>query len=120
MGWFSEVRNLESIWPQITGPKAVDPADAPWPASPRERLAWMFAAGAELWAPTAEQQTARWMASPIGQRVQEFQARRSHANAYRQMHGDLPGGQPAEPGSTAAAVGARLFGDATGNGGADE
>lgn len=112
LGWFFETKNTEILWPAITGLMAVNPSDAPWSrGSTRDRLAWFFANGAELWMPTAEEQAQRWLESPIGEKTKEHQANRANLEGYRQMFDTLPQAQPAEPGSPAAAYGARLFGE---------
>ncbi len=84
-GWFFEVKNLEVVWPEITGLLAVDPSNMPWPTTnPRDRLAWLFAHGAELWAPTAEEQAERW-AEVFAERINEQRANRANLEGYRHM-----------------------------------
>ncbi len=84
--WFYEVKNMETVWPEITGRMAVDPNNPPWPTtSTRAKLAWLFAHGAELWAPTAEEQAERW-AEVFAERLKESRAARDYFNSLRAIH----------------------------------
>ncbi len=94
-GFFREVRNMEKVWPGITGARPPRPNDVPWPTtSTRDRLGWLFAHGAELWAPTADEQSQRW-SEVFGERTERAAANRSNLNAYRGMYeGPVPPSSP--------------------------
>ncbi len=123
-GYFFEVKNCEEVWPAITG-TGFAPRTPPWPTDgdTRARLAWLFANGAQLWLPTAEEQTDRYL-EVFGERIEQVRANRSYLNAYRQMHsrtGGDTGGESTATGSRQdkrAALADRLLGVPV-NGGAD-
>ncbi len=116
------MKNCEEVWPAITG-TGFAPRTPPWPTDgdTHTRLAWLFAHGAELWVPTAEQQTARYL-EVFGERIEQVRANRSRLNAYREMHsgtgGDTGGDSTAtdSPQDRRAALANRLRG-VTVNGG---
>lgn len=87
-GYFGEVHNTETVWPEITRVGGYAPSSPPWPTDDtRARLAWLFANGAKVWLPTVEQQDARYL-EVFGERLERARANRSHLNAYRAMFGE--------------------------------
>lgn len=103
--WFAEVRNMEVVWPEITGLLAVDPSITPWPRTgTRDRLAWLFGRGGELWLPTAEEQEQRW-AEVFAERINRARTNRANLDAYRALGEGAKGVAPAAEGPVAA----RLF-----------
>lgn len=126
MGYFAEVRDAETVWPELAQSATQTryaPGRPPWMLdSTRDRLAWMFAHGAEPWMPTAQQQTDRYM-EVFGEKLRKAQIGRSQLNGLRSI-GEGASGDSARPMSEqTAAVHGRLFGTRGGvevNGGAVE
>ena len=60
-GEFSEVRNMDQIWPRRARVFMGSTTPPPWgrDATARDRLKWLLANGADLWMPLPEQQDQR-------------------------------------------------------------
>lgn len=80
-GYFTEIRNTEVIWPEISGQGRPNPATAPWPTTGREHLLWLASPEVEPWCPTVAQQNDRWR-EVFGERLRQAQQNRQQLQGF--------------------------------------
>ncbi|SDY96071.1 hypothetical protein SAMN05661080_05142 [Modestobacter sp. DSM 44400] len=99
VGYFAEVRNTEKVWPavaEIARTTRYAPTTPPWPTTgTRDRLAWLFANGGQVWLPTTTQQDARYL-EVFGEKLERDRINRSNLSGYRAMTGVAVNGGPTD------------------------